>query len=207
MKLIETNYVRSTLVKGEKVICSGHYHWFYWAKRGLVYALALAIGIVPFWLDMGVGVVVLPIIIVLCLGHLLLSLVVYLYDEMVITSHRVVLKTGFFSRDVFEMQIPKVETVIVDQTVAGRIFDYGQIACRGTGGTVSKYIEIAHPMEFRAAFQTAAKELQQGGGPEEQRDPKEEQLDQIIVLLQSLRTELRALRSAMPNGFDVKEEE
>ncbi len=188
-----THYVDNTLVAGEKIICSAHYHWFYWAKRLICYALALGIAA-------GIDFVIpipLPVVTTLagicCAGSFVLALMLYYYDEMVITNHRVVLKTGIFSRDVFEMQIQKVETVLVDQSIAGRMFDYGTIACRGTGGTVSKQIEIASPLEFRAAFQTAVKESQSMPAPSvlQGAQNNEQKFDEIIGLLREIRDELR----------------
>lgn len=188
-----THYVDNTLVAGEKIICSAHYHWFYWAKRLIIYALAIG---VAFGLDFVIPIP-LPIVTVLacvcCLASFVLALMLYYYDEMVITNHRVVLKTGIFSRDVFEMQIQKVETVLVDQSIAGRIFDYGTIACRGTGGTISKQIEIASPLDFRAAFQTAVKESQSAPAPSVLKEAlgNDQKLDEIIGLLREIRDELR----------------
>jgi len=188
-----TQYVDNTLVAGEKIICSAHYHWFYWAKRLIVYALVLAAAFgADFLIPLPFPIVTI-VVGLCCLASFGLALLLYVYDEMVITNHRVVLKTGIFSRDVFEMQIQKVETVLVDQSIAGRIFDYGTIACRGTGGTISKHIEIASPLDFRAAFQTAVKESQNTPAPSLVKEAlgNEEKVDEIITLLREIRDELR----------------
>lgn len=154
------NYTDNTLVPGEKIICSAHYHWFYWVKRAALYALLIGGGLLVDSFTL-LPFVVTAVGVLISLSHFAWSMIVYMNDEMVITNHRVILKTGIFSRDVFEMQIQKVETVLVDQSIPGRIFNYGTIACRGTGGTISKHIEIEAPLDFRAAFQTAVKEANQ----------------------------------------------
>lgn len=154
------NYTNNTLVPGEKIICSAHYHWFYWAKRIALYAVLIGGGVLVDTLA-ALPFVITAVAALLSLFLFVCALIVYTNDEMVITNHRVILKTGIFSRDVFEMQIQKVETVLVDQSIPGRIFNYGTIACRGTGGTISKQIEIEAPLDFRAAFQTAVKEANQ----------------------------------------------
>lgn len=154
-----SHYVDSTLVEGERIIADAHYHWFFWAKRiaacAVMMLICLIVDYAGNWPNIAcvVGAAI-------CLIDLACAYIVYTNDEMVITTHRVVLKTGFFSRDIFEMQIQKVETVLVDQSFMGRFFNYGTIACRGTGGTISKRIEIASPLNFRAAFQNAVKESQ-----------------------------------------------
>lgn len=156
------NYTTNTLVPGEKIICSAHYHWFYWVKQVALYAVFILGGLLVDTFT-GLPFVVTGVGTLISLFLFAWALIVYTNDEMVITNHRVILKTGIFSRDVFEMQIQKVETVLVDQSIPGRIFNYGTIACRGTGGTISKHIEIEAPLDFRAAFQTAVKEAAQPG--------------------------------------------
>ncbi|MFX4486001.1 PH domain-containing protein, partial [Acinetobacter baumannii] len=47
--------------------------------------------------------------------------------ETDVTTLRVVHKTGFISRKTFEMSLDKVESVDVTQSIAGRIFDYGDV--------------------------------------------------------------------------------
>jgi len=187
-----TPYVDHTLAPGEKIICSAHYHWFYWVKRALAYVVILGIGLGIDAISK-LPMVATTIAAVLCVLAFIFALILYSYDEMVITNQRVVLKTGIISRDIFEMQIQKVETVLVDQTFAGRIFNYGTIACRGTGGTVSKRIEIEAPLDFRAAFQTAVKEAQQPAASSVSSATgaiNEQKLDEIIRLLSEINQKL-----------------
>lgn len=155
-----TNYVTSTLANGEKIVCQAHYHWFWWAKRILGYAALAGVAIaLDSLIGMGGAFAAIGVLVALLgLGYAYLR---YTNDEIVITNHRVVLKTRILARDVFEMQIQKVETVVVDQSVMGRIFNYGSVACRGTGGTNSSAVEIADPLAFRAAFHNAIKESQE----------------------------------------------
>jgi uncharacterized membrane protein YdbT with pleckstrin-like domain len=74
-------------------------------------------------------------------------------SEFVITNRRIVIKEGFIARRTFEMNLSKIETVNVDQTVMGRILNYGSITIIGTGGTKETFHNIAKPMAFRKAFQ------------------------------------------------------
>ena len=53
--------------------------------------------------------------------------------ELSVTNHRVIYKTGFIRRHTVEMNMDKVETVNVDQTILGRILGYGTIHVLGTG--------------------------------------------------------------------------
>jgi hypothetical protein len=51
------------------------------------------------------------------------------------------------------MNLSKIESVNVDQTVTGRILNYGSITIIGTGGTRETFHNISKPLSFRKAFQ------------------------------------------------------
>jgi uncharacterized membrane protein YdbT with pleckstrin-like domain len=51
------------------------------------------------------------------------------------------------------MNLSKIETVNVDQSVMGRILNYGSIIIIGTGGTTERFHNIARPMVFKRRFQ------------------------------------------------------
>ena len=53
--------------------------------------------------------------------------------ELSVTTHRVIYKRGFICRHTVEMNMDKVETVNVDQSILGRILGYGTIHVLGTG--------------------------------------------------------------------------
>ncbi len=74
-------------------------------------------------------------------------------DEFVITNKRIIIKTGLFSRQTFEMNLNKIESVNVDQSIFGRMFGYGTITIIGTGGTRESFTEIGNAVEFRKKFQ------------------------------------------------------
>ena len=69
--------------------------------------------------------------------------------EVAVTNRRVISKTGFIKRRTVEMHMDKVESVDVDQTILGRLFNYGDITIRGTGETLERLRMIDHPLEFR----------------------------------------------------------
>ena len=51
------------------------------------------------------------------------------------------------------MNLSKIESVNVDQTVTRKIFNYGSITIIGTGGTRETFHNISKPLNFRKAFQ------------------------------------------------------
>jgi hypothetical protein len=50
------------------------------------------------------------------------------------------------------MNIDKIESVIVDQSILGRIFDYGTVSIRGTGASIEQLKLISHAIELRNAI-------------------------------------------------------
>jgi uncharacterized membrane protein YdbT with pleckstrin-like domain len=69
--------------------------------------------------------------------------------ETDVTTLRVVHKTGFVRRRTFEMNLDKVESVDVDQSIAGRLLGYGDVTIRGVGEGVEVIRMIAAPLQFR----------------------------------------------------------
>src|SRR6185295_9377364 len=57
--------------------------------------------------------------------------------EIAITDRRIIYKRGFINRHTEEMNMDKVASVDVDQTIFGRLLDYGTIHIIGTGGAQS----------------------------------------------------------------------
>ena len=74
-------------------------------------------------------------------------------SEFAITNKRVIIKTGLLSRKTIEMNLSKIESVNVDQTILGRILGFGDITIVGTGGTKETFHKIKRPLTFRMKFQ------------------------------------------------------
>lgn len=74
-------------------------------------------------------------------------------DEFAVTNRRVIVKTGLISRKTLEMNLSKIESVNVDQSIFGRLLGYGTITIIGTGGTRESFPNISEPILFRKKFQ------------------------------------------------------
>lgn len=72
--------------------------------------------------------------------------------EIVVTDRRVIYKRGLVSRFTAEMNISRIETVDVTQSIAGRIFNYGTVVMRGTGAGIEPLRRIGHPIRLRNAI-------------------------------------------------------
>ena len=74
--------------------------------------------------------------------------------ELAVTNRRVTVKSGVVLRHTMEILLSKVESIEVDQTIAGRILGFGSVVVRGTGGTPEPLAMIADPLEFRRQVQS-----------------------------------------------------
>ena len=74
-------------------------------------------------------------------------------SEYAITNKRVIIKLGLISRKTLEMNLSKIESVNVEQSIFGRILGYGAITIIGTGGTRETFSDLANPIQFRRVFQ------------------------------------------------------
>jgi uncharacterized membrane protein YdbT with pleckstrin-like domain len=66
-------------------------------------------------------------------------------NEIVVTDRRVIYAHGFIQRHTVDVNMDKIESVDVDQTVMGRILDYGDVTIRGTGTTLEPYAKWTNP--------------------------------------------------------------
>ena len=148
------SYARSVLQPNEEIVVVGRLQWIiYW--RAIVFALA---GIVVFaWMQgKGFNSTVTDVIGAVFLGLFLVSFLhawfVRWITEFAVTNKRVIWKTGFITRHTLEMNMDKVESVDVDQSILGRMLDYGTIHVRGTGESIEHLHRIAHPLQLRSAI-------------------------------------------------------
>jgi len=66
----------------------------------------------------------------------------------------VVHKTGFIKRRTFEMSLDKVESVDVNQSILGRLMNYGNLTIQGVGEGTETISTISSPLAFRNAITT-----------------------------------------------------
>jgi uncharacterized membrane protein YdbT with pleckstrin-like domain len=69
--------------------------------------------------------------------------------EIAVTDRRIIFKRGFVRRNTIEMHLDKVESVDVDQSILGRILNYGDLTVRGVGIGLEPLKGIDDPIDFR----------------------------------------------------------
>jgi uncharacterized membrane protein YdbT with pleckstrin-like domain len=118
-------YINNNLIKDEYLIYETKYHWILYFNH-LISSL-ITLGIYPY--------------------------LVSKFSEFGITNKRLIIKTGILSRKTLELNLSKIESVNVNQSLLGRMLGYGSIGVIGTGGTKEYFVSIKNPLEFRRKFQ------------------------------------------------------
>jgi uncharacterized membrane protein YdbT with pleckstrin-like domain len=146
-------YIDEILQPGEKVLYSTNAHWMFYLPAIAAWILALVLLVLS-------RATVTEGIILLCLSASAIVAIVALYwtvkawfhrwtTETDVTNLRVVHKTGFIKRRTFEMSLDKVESVDVNQSILGRLLDYGDVTILGVGEGKQTISTIASPLAFR----------------------------------------------------------
>jgi uncharacterized membrane protein YdbT with pleckstrin-like domain len=147
-------YIDEILQPGEKVLYSTNAHWIFYlpaiAAWIVVLALAAASVAVPPMAVLGLPSA--AVIAVVALYFTVKGWFHRLTTETDVTDRRVVHKTGFVKRRTFEMALDKIESVDVDQTVLGRLLNYGDVTILGVGEGRQTIPTIASPLAFRNAI-------------------------------------------------------
>jgi uncharacterized membrane protein YdbT with pleckstrin-like domain len=145
------SYVRSVLQPDERVRYLTDIHWIIFLPgiglfvlAALLYLFALnTTSAYAFW------AVVAAFLFIVAAGALFSAWFRRITTEIAVTDRRIIYKRGFISRRTIEMQMDKVESVDVDQSVMGRILNYGDIIIRGVGVGIEPLKNIEAPIEFR----------------------------------------------------------
>ena len=156
MGALVSSYVAEILGPGEELVYQGHVSYFAILPSLIGGALLAAVGV-------GLIVAIGPaggILIALGLVWIAAALIRRNSTELAVTTRRVIAKFGFVSRSTVELNLTKIESIRVEQSVMGRVFGYGSVYVTGTGSTMDPIPFIAEPIRFRQAVQQATDAIQ-----------------------------------------------
>lgn len=138
------NYIQNNLQAGEEIKYKADIHWYIFISP----AVLLLLG--AYFFSAGAGFLYYIGIILLLSGvfQLIKRGLHKIGTECVVTNKKVILKSGFLSRDALELILNKCEGLRINQSVMGRIFGFGSIVVT-TGGVTNTFKFIANPVKFR----------------------------------------------------------
>jgi uncharacterized membrane protein YdbT with pleckstrin-like domain len=145
------SYVNSVLQPGETVRYATKIHWVVYIPGFLL----LALGAAAYWMALrpagaSRGWVLMAGVLFACAAIMLfIAWFRRWITEIAVTDRRIIYKRGFISRRTIEMHLDKVESIDVDQSILGRVLNYGDILIRGVGVGIEPLKNIESPIVFR----------------------------------------------------------
>lgn len=146
-------YIERNLLDDERIIYLTRPHWIIFAPPLICSVLAIVFLLLPAFL-MVIGLLALATAFFMWIS----AIITYISSEFGLTNRRVMVKTGFIRRYSLELLLPRVESILVDQTILGRLFGYGTIIICGTGGSRDPFRNIDDPITFRHQVQAQLEE-------------------------------------------------
>ena len=151
-------YIDEILQPGERVLYSTNEHWMYFLPAIAAWIVAVAFLVLwRFFAADALALVCLAFAAVAGLAALYWTATAWFHrwtTETDVTNMRVVHKTGFIKRRTFEMSLDKVESVDVNQSILGRLMNYGDLTIQGVGEGTQTISTVTSPLAFRSAITT-----------------------------------------------------
>src|SRR5258708_7626262 len=151
--------MRTPLQKGEKILLITYSSWtslivpFLVALIGIVAAYFISLYNHYGWIAAVLGIL-----------YVLIRYYSWKVNIWVVTNFRVIDETGLLSHYAKESPLDKINNVSYDQTVAGRLFNYGHVEIQTAAEVgATDYFNVNHPKRLKdtiTASQSAYKELQ-----------------------------------------------
>ena len=160
------SYLNKVLSPGEQVIYVVRQHGIFLFWRMFLW-LVLAVAIAAASLMLSMGAAMPPIGLVFVILPLLVIWWQYLEwtnHGYYLTNRRVIQMTGVFNKVVIDSLLEKLNDIKTDQTLLGRMFDYGDVeilTANEVGNNVFRH--IAHPLVFKTKMLDAKQALDTAG--------------------------------------------
>jgi membrane protein YdbS with pleckstrin-like domain len=154
-------YAEKNLAPGESIVYRARYHWIYY-RTTLALLLVAAVSGLWWWISgqrlqsgaaSSIFRTIALVLFLIALVHLLLRRIRASADEFVVTTRRVIRKTGLVAREAEHAPIEKIQDISIDQGVIARMLGYGTAVIE-TASESGKIVfpDIANPEKFRSAI-------------------------------------------------------
>lgn len=146
-------FIERNLTTNEEVVYRGKLHWLvFWKPIAITIFVIAAAVVTGFFtyednpdLTLIIGGIVVLSAIIIC------SIIVHLYRknrEYIVTTRRVIIKTGIIRRKLAELSLEKCEGLFIDQGFMQRMLNYGTIVIT-TGDVRNEFKYLSNPVTFR----------------------------------------------------------
>lgn len=157
------SYTQQNLTKDEVIVCETKLHWIVFSRPFFWLIIALLfVSIGPNYdllqfrlLPLMPPIYKLGAFIALCVTVILAlaTYILYFTTEFSITNKRVVMKTGLIRRSTLEILLNRIESISIDQSLFGRLFNYGTLLISGMGGSKDPFMVLPNPLHLRSTIQ------------------------------------------------------
>ena len=151
VEVTTSKFTTSSLLTGEKVFLRAQLSWLIFLSPLFFLVVALLACMISFVAGIGIVgyVIVGGMFLYVAIRKSINAFVAYATTELVVTDRRVIGKHGFFNRSTVDLLLSKIESVQVEQSLIGRMLDFGSIGIFGTGGGGPKFAGVASPNKFK----------------------------------------------------------
>jgi uncharacterized membrane protein YdbT with pleckstrin-like domain len=150
------SYVKRVIQPGEEIVTVGRLSWIVYRRAIALVLLGIILVVLERiysdqdWLLIGTGAAFGAAALISALHAWFLRWT----TEIAVTNKRIIYKRGLITRHTAEMNMDKVASVDVDQSLLGRLLNYGSIHILGTGGAhgIERLERIGAPIALRNAI-------------------------------------------------------
>lgn len=135
-------YIEKYLIDGETVIYRANISPAILIIQGVLCSALM-------WIGSKISNFILIAFGILSIYLILRTILVLLSSEFTLTDKRIIAKKGILKQHSVEILLSKVESISITQPLLGRVFDYGTIVVKGSGGTHELFSSIGNPNELR----------------------------------------------------------
>lgn len=185
------NYTERLLGTNEKILMSTHKHLFKilseMLKELLIILVLIAVFVVLKYQEVEYPLLNIGIFAVLLLALISMGIDVIRWksESYVVTNRRVIHTRGVLSKHVMDSSLSKINDVILQQSLFGRLFSYGTIKIlTAADETINTLDHISKPVEFKQAMLNAKAEMEPIATPA----PANKTATQLLDELEQLRS-------------------
>jgi uncharacterized membrane protein YdbT with pleckstrin-like domain len=148
-------YIDSLMGRNEQVVFNTRQHWLVIAWTALQDGVATVLVIVGFWLLSGINdslgfLKVLIILAVFPIVHFVVRFLNWYNEQYIVTNRRVMEVRGVINKHVSDSSLEKVNDVVLDQSILGRILGYGTVEIiTGSDIGINVFRHMAQPVRFK----------------------------------------------------------
>ena len=163
------NYLKNLLGKNEHIVFVTRQHWLILlgqilAKSVLALGLVIVITLIwRIWLPHSLLVPLAYLLLILPLLGLLRNVIIWTSQQYIVTDWRVIQISGVFSKDVTDSSLEKVNDVKLEQSLGGRLLDYGDLEILTASELgVNRFTHVGQPIRLKTAMLNAKEKLEHG---------------------------------------------